>query len=63
LNELCVTRAGKAGGLKKDVEWPKDHKLYRGGGLPNEHQGVWNEEREREGVRGEKERERERERD
>ena len=41
MNELCVTRSSaSSGGKKVEVEWPKDHKLYRGGGLPNVHQGV-----------------------
>jgi hypothetical protein len=39
LNQLCVTRGGKI----KRVEWPDDHKLYRGGGLPVEHQGMCSE--------------------
>jgi hypothetical protein len=39
MNELCVVRPGASGNVRKGVVWPKDHILYRGGGLPDEHQG------------------------
>ena len=39
MNELCVTRGMKPGGRGGQVEWPKDHVLYRGGGIPDQHQG------------------------
>ena len=37
LNDSCVTRNG---GL---IVWPQDFCLYRGGGMPDEHQGMRND--------------------
>ena len=40
LNKLCVRKRNSASCLgKTNVEWPQDYRLYRGGGLPDEHQG------------------------
>lgn len=36
INSLSITR-----GNQSEVEWPKDFKLYRGGGLPVEHQSFF----------------------
>lgn len=42
INKLCVIRPENPEMQQAKVQWPKDRILYRGGGLPNAHQGVCN---------------------